>query len=166
MSETNNDETTVEPVELADQQPIEPAASATTQPKSHGRGNWIALGAAAAGLVLLSGVTGYAIGHSTADRDGRGVTAEAMHERWQDGQGYGPQDGQGRPGRGVDPDGDNRAGGGRHHGMMDGRGYGPQDGQGYGMPGRGVDPDGDDWTGGMMDGQRGPGMMPGYGQQG
>ena len=140
MAENDDQTTPIEPLELADQKPLEPVAVAAKAEPKHGMK--IALTAvAAAGLVLVSGVTGFAIGHQSAETRHWPAAAVAA----------GPDGGQGR-GWGVD--------GEQGPGMMGGR-------QGFG---RGVDPDGDNWTGGgrhgggMMGGEQGPGMMGG--QQG
>lgn len=130
MAENDDQTTPIEPLQLQDQQPPEPAAVAPQAEPKHGMK--IALTAvAAAGLVLVSGVTGFAIGHQTADtRHGTAVAVAAGPNAGQgrgwgaDGQQDGPgmMDGQQGFGRGVDPDGDNWTGGGRHGdgGMMGG----------------------------------------------
>ena len=165
MSDPNSAETTpIESVAPAGQEPAsavqEPAAPAASAPtaKAGHHGRWIALGGvAAAGLVLLSAVTGFAIGRSSIEHTA--FTAAAMHERFggQQRTDRGQQPDFGQPGQGVDPDGDNWGGRGQRPGMMDGRQGGPGLDRGPGtQQGQGFGQDGGAWGGrghGMMGGQ-------------
>jgi hypothetical protein len=90
-------------------------------------------GALAVGLLALTGVIGFAVGHFTSD--GR------SHDR-------------------TTSDRTALQGGAEAGGATGGRGQGQ--GQGQGVDPRGIDPDGDNWTGGMGRGQ-GQGVMPGQG---
>lgn len=115
MAENDDQTTPIEPLQLQEQEPLaQTPAAETPSATPAGKGGRIALTAvAAAALVALSGVTGYALGHQSGTdghHDGMAVAA-------------GVQGGQ-QGGRGVDPDGDNWTGGGRHmdddQGMMGG----------------------------------------------
>lgn len=164
----SSDETTpIEPLVLPDAAPAAEAPASPAAPATAGKGKRYALiGAAAAGLVIVAGAAGFAIGQTGDSHKGQAqLTSEGRGFDQQQGQGQQGQGLQGQQGqgRGVDPDGDNWTGGGmmgdRHHGMMgDGQqGFGGQQGQ----PGQGVDPDGDNWTGSNRQGQQG--QMPGLG---
>ncbi|MBK9739211.1 MAG: hypothetical protein IPO93_06820 [Actinobacteria bacterium] len=128
-----------EPLQLADQSPIEPVVAAATPPPKKSSTRTILEvvgGVVAVVLIALSGIVGFALGHFTSDGNDRGRDS------------YRASTSQGTPDAG---------------GMMRGQGDDAQ-----GVDPRGVDPDGDNWTGGdqgMMPGQgRGPeGMMPGQG---
>lgn len=130
------DATPTEPLELADQQPLEgPAASAETPAEepaaprtSHTRTIVTAVaGAVAVALIFLAGIVGFAVGSVTSDRSSDvQLTAERNH-------GERPGSGQpGMPGEDLDQDGDQR-------GYGHGRGHGPGEGPEGAMPG--VDPD-------------------------
>jgi hypothetical protein len=156
MSDTTGstpDSTPTEALPLADQQPlaasppVAPAAAPQASGGSHTRTILEVIGGVvAAGLIVVAGAVGFAVGHATGGDDGRwSMTSDSRG--WQDGPDAGAPMGPGQggmPGQGFGRDG--------------GRGMTP----GQGQDPRGIDPDGDNWTGqnGM-----GPGMMgePGEG---
>ena len=163
---TVNEPIVPEPLELADQSPVQTTVPAAPAKKSSTRTILeVVGGVVAVGLIIVSGVVGFAVGHFTSSGDdrGRGISSHADGQFGQ-GQGFGEgrgqnmmpgqgQDmmpGQGQQGldpRGIDPDGDNWMGGGQN--MMPGQGQDMMPGQGpQGMDPRGIDPDGDNWTGG------------------
>ncbi len=108
-----------EPLQLADQQPVdtapapEPAAAASAGSKHTVLA--VVGGALAVGLLALVGVLGFAIGHVTADgRDGDRLTGDrlAVQDDARAGDAdRGTMPGQGTDPRGIDPDGDNWTGG-------------------------------------------------------
>ena len=126
--------------QLVDQQPISVPAAPVVQKSGGGHTRTILEvvgGVVAAGLILVAGVLGFAIGHVTGSDNDRGRTMSFDMRGDRSG-----------------PDADGPVGGGLG-----------QPGQGMmpGQPGqdpRGIDPDGDNWTGGGL-GQQGQGMMPG-----
>jgi hypothetical protein len=165
MSDTTGstpDSTPTEALHLADQQPLaaQPATPAPTAPavaasgRSHTRTILeVVGGVVAAGLIVVAGAVGFAVGHVTGGDDGRwSMTSDSRG--WQGGPDAGAPMG---PGQGFGRDGG--------QGMMPGPGALP----GQGLDPRGIDPDGDDWTGqngmgpGMMDEQGQPGQ--GFGQE-
>ena len=142
MSETTDpgqtpDATPTEALQLADQQPIAAPVAPVAQ-KSGGSHTRTILevvgGVVAAGLIVVAGVLGFAVGHvSGSDNDrGRTLSFDMRGDR------SGPEAG-------------GPMGGQQGRGMMPGQ---------QGQDPRGIDPDGDNWTGGGM-GQQGQGMMPG-----
>jgi hypothetical protein len=144
-----------EPLQLADQQPVEAAPVAVQPRTSHTRTILEVVGAAVAAiLILTAGGLGFALGHVTAghDRGRDGSHAFSQGAPGGSGQGGGMMGGQGQQGFG-------RQGFGQP---------GQQGQQGQGMDPRGIDPDGDNWSGGgMMGGQGQQGFgLPGFGQQG
>ena len=133
---------TIEPLALADQQPVAAAPRPAADGRPSGSSTRTILevvgGVVAVGLIVMAGIVGFAVGHFTSegDRQGHFFNDRAMAQG-------GPNAG---PGTGSDPrDG---FGPGPGPGMMPGQGFDP----------RGTDPDGDNWTGGQ-----GRGMMPGQG---
>ena len=121
---TVNEPIVPEPLELADQSPVEATVPAAPAKKSSTRTILeVVGGVVAVGLIIVSGVVGFAVGHftSTGDDRGRGISS---HADGQFGQGLGQDQGQGQ--------GQN---------MMPGQGQ-------QGVDPRGIDPDGDNWTGG------------------
>jgi hypothetical protein len=137
-----------EPLQLADQRPVEAASIAVEPRNNHTRTILEVVGAAvAAVLILTAGGLGFALGHVTGSHDGGRDGAHAFS--------------QGAPGRSGQ--GGGMMGGQRQQGQQ---GFGPQGQQG--MDPRGIDPDGDNWTGGgMMGGQGQQGFdLPGFGPQG
>ncbi len=135
--------TPTEPLQLADQQPIEAPTAAPARSNTHVILGVVA-GAVAVGLIVASGIAGFAIGHFTADngdhgRFGTHVAIQGGAEA--DGPGMMPGQGQGmQPGYGDD----RGPGDGHGRGMLPGQGALP----GQGIDPRGIDPDGDNWTGG------------------
>lgn len=129
----NPDTTPTESIQLADQQPLAaeaaPSAAAASDgaaaaPRSGGRHTRTILevvgGVVAAGLIVVAGAVGFAVGHATGDDDGRW----SMSGDSRGGQ-YGPEAGgpmgDGGPmGQGGPMAGD-RDGGRGHHGDRDGR---------------------------------------------
>ncbi len=135
--------------QLVDQQPISVPAAPVVQKSGGGHTRTILEvvgGVVAAGLILVAGVLGFAIGHVTGSDNDRGRTMSFDMRGDRSG-----------------PDADGPVGGGLGQpgqGMMPGQ---PGQGMMPGQPGqdpRGIDPDGDNWTGGGL-GQQGQGMMPG-----
>ena len=143
-----------EPVQLADQQPAfaaaPAAAAAASEPQekvSHTRTILeVVGGVVAVGLIAVAGVTGFALGHLTSDKDGR------------DGRGERSESGLAMPGDRQEffmPDQDDQSGPGM---QGDQRGPGMQgDQRGPGMQG---DQSGPGQQGGPGL-QGGPGMVPG-----
>lgn len=144
------DATPTEALELADQQPVAadaPPASATAPaaaPRAGGGHTRTILevigGVVAAGLIVVAGAVGFAVGHATGDDDGRWSMTRS-DDGWSQGPeaggpmggGQGPQDGQGFGDRGGDEGYGDR--GHRGDGDRDGRGMGPgqQGDRGQGM---------------------------------
>lgn len=163
---TAADSTPTEALELADQQPV-PTSTAATAPAaapaaSHTRTILeVVGGVVAAGMIVVAGAVGFAVGHTTAGPDD-GVRLDRAAQPWNGGPDAGAPFGQGdgRQGdRGFGQrDADPHAGGpGREGGQGMGPGQGPGGGPGQGPGGgpghgdgfgqRGEDPDGDNWTG-------------------
>lgn len=120
-----------EPLQLADQRPVEPTQVADAPRKNHTRTILEVVGAGvAAVLILAAGGLGFALGHVTGSGERGHDDAHAFS--------------QGAPTPGG-------PGGGMMDGQRDHRGpqgqWGPQ-----GIDPRGIDPDGDNWTGGGMTG--------------
>jgi hypothetical protein len=139
------DSTPTEALELADQQPIAdqpapppvatPAATTAAAAPNHTRTILeIVGGVVAAGLIVVAGAAGFAVGHATSDSD-RGWRLDGSAQPWPEGPDAGGRFGEG-----------------------DGRGAGPGGGQGFG-PGRGDR--GGQQPGQQFPGN-GP-QMPGYG---
>jgi hypothetical protein len=151
MSETTDpgqtpDATPTEALQLADQQPIAAPVAPVAQ-KSGGSHTRTILevvgGVVAAGLIVVAGVLGFAVGHVSGSDNDRGRTLSFDMRGDRSGpEAGGPMGGQ--QGRDMMP-------GQQGQDMMPGQ---------QGQDPRGIDPDGDNWTGGGM-GQQGQGMMPG-----
>ncbi len=126
-----------EPLQLADQQPVDTAPAAAAAASTSSKHTVLAVvgGALAVGLIAIVGVLGFAIGHFTSDNRGDDRLASDRTAVQNDTEAGGPLGGQGQgmlPGQGVDP--------------------------------RGIDPDGDNWTGRQGEGRgHGQGMLPGQG---
>ena len=125
---TANEPIVPAPLELADQSPLVATAPAAPAKNNSTRTILeIVGGVVAVGLIIVSGVVGFAVGHFTSnDNDrGRGISSHA------DGQ-FGDDQHMMR---------DQRQGQGQGQDMMPGWGQ-------QGVDPRGIDPDGDNWTGG------------------
>ena len=145
------DATPTEALELADQQPIAsepaapaPAAAAAAPATNHTRTILEVIGGVvAAGLIVVAGVLGFAVGHATGDDDGRLNLSNSGREM-RDGPSAEGQQGQGQQGM---PGEQGFGGRGHHDGDGPQGGMGMGEGMGEGMDPRGIDPDGDNWTG-------------------
>jgi hypothetical protein len=164
------DATPTEALELADQQPVTPepaaAAPAATAPAAaapatnHTRTILEVIGGVvAAGLIVVAGVLGFAVGHATGDDDGRLNLSNSGRELRDGpaagGQGQGRDQqmpGQGQPGQGQQGPGQQMPGQPGMPGEQGFGGHGDRDGDGFGgRGGHDGDMDGD------MDGGRAPG---------
>jgi hypothetical protein len=136
-----------EPLQLADQSPVYPAAARPAPAKnSHIRTILeVVGGVVAVALILGAGAVGFVVGHATSDRGEFTRSSMSRDANGPQGPSGGMLGGQGLGGmpggqdsRGVDPDGDNWTGGGM---MGGGQGLGGQ-GLGSGMLGGGMPGDG------------------------
>ncbi len=155
------DATPTESLELADQQPVATAAVAAAPAPAPSRSHTRTIlevvgGVVAAGLIVVAGGVGFAVGHATGSNDDGRWSMTDSGRPFGDGpeaggQGFGQAPGQGRGpnsgGQGYGQGPGQAPGQGYGHGPSDGQGPGMDDGM-PGMQGRGVDPDGDNWSGG------------------
>jgi hypothetical protein len=129
-SEGNPDATPTEALPLADQEPVAAAQAASAAPSSGGSHTRTILevigGVVAAGLIVLAGAAGFAVGHATGDDDG-GRWSMTSDLRSAHG---GPDAGAPMPGQG-------REGG---HDQQRGGGFGHRDGDGHRAAGEGIAP--------------------------